>query len=325
MSGNGPTSSDGVPSAEPNVVLVVAAFAAIYVIWGSTYLAIRFAIESMPPLFMGAVRFLIAGGLLHVWAAARGGVRPTWLQWRGAAIAGALMIGAGNGGVVVAEQWVPSGVTAVLVACVPLWMVVFDAAFGSRTRPSRRAQVGLMVGLGGVALLAGTPSVGGAGWYGVFGLVLVLAGSASWAAGSVYLRGLEAPRDALLWVSMQMLTGGAVLGLLALTFGELPDVHFGEMTERSLAAVAYLIVFGSLIAYSAYVWLLRVTTPARVGTYAYVNPVIALFLGWALAAEPIGLPSVMAALVILGSVVVVMSERRSLGARGVAVAASSRK
>ncbi|MDH3205280.1 MAG: EamA family transporter [Gemmatimonadota bacterium] len=323
MSGS-ETSASSVGAPEASTVLVIAAFAAVYVIWGSTYLAIRFAIESIPPLFMASVRFLVAGALLHAWSLLRGGLRPTWPQWRGAAIAGALMLGAGNGAVVIAEQWVPSGVTAVLVACVPLWMVVFDAAFFSKTRPSVRAQGGLLVGFAGVALLAGTPGVGGDGLRGIFGVVLLLGGSAGWAAGSLYLRQLDAPRDALLWVSMQMLMGGTVLGILSVATLELPDVNLGQMSGRSLASLLYLIVFGAIIAYSAYVWLLRVTTPARVGTYAYVNPVIALFLGWALADEPISLPSVVAVIVILGSVVAIVSERRNLGVRGVTVGQASK-
>jgi drug/metabolite transporter (DMT)-like permease len=316
MSATG-TSSSGSDTPEPSVALMIAAFAAVYVIWGSTYLAIRFAIESIPPLFMASVRFLVAGGVLHAWSVLRGRDRPTWKHWRGAAIAGSLMLGAGNGAVVIAEQWVPSGVTAVLVACVPLWMVVFDAAFFSKMRPSARALGGLLVGFAGVAFLAGTPGVGGEGLQGIVGVVLLLGGGASWAAGSLYLRQLAAPRDALLWVSMQMLMGGAALGLVSFLVGEFADVHVGEMTVRSLSSLAYLIVFGAIIAYSAYVWLLRATTPARVGTYAYVNPVIALFLGWALADEPISLPSVVAVMVILGSVVVIVSESRSLDVRGV--------
>lgn len=179
--------------AAPRVGLVVAAFAAIYVIWGSTYLAIRFAIESIPPLFMGSVRFLLAGTLLHLWVLVRRAERPTSAQWRGAAVAGALMIGAGNGAVVIAEQWVPSGVTAVLVACVPLWLVVFDAGFGSKARPSGRAQAGLLVGFAGVALLAGAPEVGGAGLLELFGALLLVGGCAAWAAGSLYLRHVSAP------------------------------------------------------------------------------------------------------------------------------------
>jgi len=234
------------------------------------------------------------------------------------------MLGAGNGSVVIAEQWVPSGATAVIVACVPLWMVLFDFLFGSRARPSVRAQLGLLVGFGGVAVLAGTPGVGGGGLRELFGVALLLGGCAAWAAGSLYLRQLAAPANALLWVAMQMIMGGVVLGVVSVVAGELPDVHVGEMTIRSLTSVAYLIVFGSLIAYSAYVWLLRVTTPARVGTYAYVNPVIALFLGWALASEPITFGSVLAALVILGSVVIIVSETRSLGLRGVRVRETGR-
>jgi len=312
-----PQTQVGDPS-EPSVALVIAAFAAIYVIWGSTYLAIRFAIESIPPLFMAAARFLIAGCVLYGWGLLKGRPRPKPSQWRGAAIAGGAMLGAGNGSVVIAEQWVPSGVTAVLVACVPLWMVLLDFAFGARTRPGPRVQVGLLVGFAGVALLAGSPGVGVGGWRELLGVMLLLGGCASWAAGSLYLKRIDTPRDPLRWVSMQMLMGGAVLTVAALASGELGDVHPGEMTARSLAAVLYLVVFGSLIAYSAYVWLIGVTTPARVGTYAYVNPVIALILGWALAGEAISTGSIVAAFVILGSVVVIVSERRPTGIRGVA-------
>lgn len=229
------------------------------------------------------------------------------------------MIGMGNGAVVLAEQWVPSGLTAVLVACVPLWLVIFDAGtrLGSGVRPSGRAQVGLLVGFLGVMLLAGSPGIGDGGFLQLLGVVLLLGGCAGWAAGSLYVRQVVAPSDALLWVSMQMISGGAILGIASLTAGELPDVHVGEMTAKSVAALAYLVAFGSIIAYSAYVWLLRVTTPTRVGTYAYVNPVIALFLGWGLADEPVSFRSVAAAVIILGSVVTIVSENRSLTVRGV--------
>lgn len=304
-------------ASEPRVALVAAAFAAIYVIWGSTYLAIRFAIESIPPLFMGSVRFLIAGSVLYLWATARGVARPTRLHWRNATIAGGLMLGCGNGAVVVAEQWVPSGLTAVLVACVPLWMVVFDSVFGSKARPSGRTQIGLLVGFLGVVLLAGAPGIGDGGLLQALGVVLLLSGCACWAAGSLYQRQVAIHPDPMLWVAVQMIGGGAILGVVSLVAGELPDVHVASMTRRSLVALGYLVVFGSLIAYSAYVWLLRVSTPARVGTYAYVNPVIALVLGWGLAGEPISLRSVVAAAVILGSVVVIVSENRAAQMRGV--------
>jgi drug/metabolite transporter (DMT)-like permease len=226
--------------------------------------------------------------------------------------------------VVIAEQWVPSGLSAVVVACVPLFMVAFDAAWGSKARPTPRAQAGLLIGFLGVALLAGAPGIGDGGAPQFFGVLLLLGACASWAAGSLYLRQLVATPDPLQGVAMQMLMGGLVLGTSSLLLGELPRVDVGAMTLLSLGSLAYLVVFGSLVAYTAYVWLLRVTTPARVGTYAYVNPVIALFLGWALANEPISLRSIAATAVILGSVIVIVSERGRLGIRGVRVRQTAR-
>jgi drug/metabolite transporter (DMT)-like permease len=274
---------------------------------------------------MASVRFLIAGGLLYGWSIARGTPPPAPGQWRAAAVAGGLMLGAGNGGVSVAEQWVASGMAALLVASVPLWLVVLDALFGSRSRPSRRAQVGLLVGFGGVALLAGAPGAGQGGPLELLGVFLILMGCAAWAAGSLYLRYVPPPPHPLMWVSMQMISGGAMLGLAALALGDASGFRVSEVSLRSWLSLAYLIVFGALIAYSAYVWLLRVTTPARVGTYAYVNPVIALFLGWWLADEPVGFRSMLAAAIIVGSVVVIVSESRSASARGVPLSQSDRE
>ncbi|HSH74195.1 MAG TPA: EamA family transporter [Longimicrobiales bacterium] len=297
--------------ADPRAISILAAFGAIYVIWGSTYLGIRWAIETMPPLLMASVRFLLAGAILYAWSIWRGAASPAVSEWRGAAVAGGLMLGGGNGAVVVAEQWVPSGLTALLVASVPLWLVVLDALFGSRRPPTRRALVGLFVGFAGVALLGGSPGVGQGGSLEALGAVLLLAGSAAWAAGSIYVRTLPAPSRPLLWVSMQMISGGAILAILTLATGEWIGFRPGGVSLRSALSLAYLVVFGALIGYSAYVWLLRVSTPARVGTYAYVNPVIALLLGWWLAEEPLTFRSMLAASIILGSVVVIVSETRS--------------
>jgi drug/metabolite transporter (DMT)-like permease len=307
------------PAATPPALApVLAAFAAVYVIWGSTYLGILWAIETMPPLLMASVRFLTAGGLLFLWSVGRGGPGvsardrlPGAAQWRAAAIAGGLMLGGGNGAVTVAEQWVPSGMAALLVASVPLWLVLLDALFGSRTRPTPRAQLGLLVGFGGVALLAGGLGVGQGGPLEILGALLILGGCAAWAAGSLYLRYAPPPPRPLLWVSMQMLAGGALLGVVALATGEWVGFRVADVSLRSALSLAYLIVFGAIVAYTAYVWLLRVSTPARVGTYAYVNPVIALFLGWWLADEPLGFRSLVAAAIIVGSVVVIVSESRS--------------
>jgi drug/metabolite transporter (DMT)-like permease len=208
---------------------------------------------------------------------------------------------------------------ALLVGSVPLWLVVLDALFGSRTRPSRRARVGLFVGFAGVALLGGAPGVGQGGPLEALGTLLILAGCAAWAAGSLYLRYIPAPPNPLMWVAMQMISGGALLGVVALATGEPAGFRVADVSLRSWLSLAYLIVFGALIAYSAYVWLLRVSTPARVGTYAYVNPVIALFLGWWLADEALGFRSMLAAAIIVGSVVMIVSESRSASSRGVPV------
>ncbi|MGE0159315.1 MAG: EamA family transporter [Gemmatimonadales bacterium] len=301
-------------SAEPRLPMVLAAFASVYVIWGSTYLAILWVIDSIPPLLMAAGRFLFAGALLYGWMRLRGAAKPTRVHWRAAAISGPLMLAGGNGAVVVAEQWVPSGVAALLVASVPLWMVILQPLFGPAAKPSRRVQVGLLVGFGGAALLGGAPS-GGSGSHAVLGALLVLCGCASWAAGSLYVRSAPAPKSPLVLVSMQMLTGGLVLGIMSLLFGEPFRFDPSGVSMRSVLALVYLVIFGSLVAYSAYVWLLTVSTPARVGTYAYVNPVIALLLGWALAGEAIGFRSALAATVIVGSVVVIVSEAKSASER----------
>lgn len=300
---------------EASLALVIAAFAAVYVIWGSTYLAILWVIESIPPLLMASGRFLLAGVILYAWMRIRGESRPTGPEWRAAAIAGALMLAGGNGSVVVAEQWVPSGLTALLVAAVPLWLVILDMLFGSRARPSARTQAGLLVGLAGVALLAGGPGIGDGGRQVLLPALLVTAGSISWAGGSLYLRTAAAPKNPLMLVSMQMLAGGVVLGAMSLAMGEPAGFDPAGVTLRSVVALLYLVVFGSLIAYSAYVWLLTVTTPARAGTYAYVNPVIALLLGWAFAGEQVGFRSAIAAAIIVGSVIVIVSEARSVSER----------
>ena len=292
---------------------LVGAFAAVYVVWGSTYLAIRFAIETLPPLLMASVRFLMAGTVLYAWARSRGAPPPSRSQWRAAAIVGLLLFVGGNGAVVVSEQWVPSGLVALLVAAVPLWMVLMDWAWGSRTRPTRRVVFGLLGGFAGVAVLAGSPGVGAGGPQELVGAALVILGSAAWAGGSIYARHADTPPRPRLWVAMQMLAGGAFLLPLSLSVGEWGRLDVGSVSLKSLLALLYLVVFGALLAFSAYIWLLTVSTPARVGTYAYVNPVVALVLGWALADEPLTFRSLVAAVIIVGSVVMITGEGRAPG------------
>lgn len=316
------TSGPVAPSdATPGLTPVLLAFAAVYFIWGSTYLAIRFAIETMPPFTMATVRFVVAGTLLYVWSRLNGAPAPTKAQWKGAAVCGALLLAGGNGGVVVAEQWVPSGLVALLVASVPLWLVLLDWLFGSKLRPSLTTTGGIVVGFGGVAFLAGSPGVGGGGRLEVIGTIIVLLASLAWAAGSLYSRYLPDPPRPRMLVAMQMLTGSVVLAVMAVMAGEVASIDVGAVSARSWAALLYLIVAGALVGYSAYIWLLRVVPPAKAGTYAYVNPVVAMLLGWAFADEPLTFRSLGAATIILGSVVVITLEagrhRRLAANRGV--------
>lgn len=292
----------------PSGLRVALAFLAVYLVWGSTYLAIRFAIETLPPLLMAGIRFLTAGALLYAWMRLRGTPPPTRAQWGSATVVGGLLLLCGNGGVVVAEQWIPSGLAALLVAAVPLWLVLVDAVWG-RTRPAARVVTGVVVGFAGVALLVGSEGVGAGGRHELAGGLLVLAAAFFWALGSIYSRYAPTPAPPRLQVATQMLAGGALLVLAGLATGEGPRLDLGSVSLRSALALLYLVVFGSLVAYSAYIWLLRVSTPARVGTYAYVNPVVAMFLGWALAGEPLTFRSLAAAAIIIGAVVVITTER----------------
>lgn len=314
-----PTGAESAPGTVP----VVLAFAAVYFIWGSTYLAIRFAIETLPPLTMAAIRFLIAGVLLYGWAWSRGVPHPTPRQWKAGAISGTLLLVGGNGGVVLAEQWIPSGLAALIVATVPLWLVLLDWLFGRGGRPSGRTTIGLVVGFGGVAFLGGSPGVGAGGnVLELLGGLLVVGGSISWAAGSLYSRYIPDPPRPRMLVASQFLAGGLVFTAIAGLAGEWDGFDIGAVSAKSWIALVYLIVFGALIGYAAYIWLLTVVSPARAGTYAYVNPVVAMLLGWGLADEPLTFRSVVAAAIILGSVVVITTEstgRRSARRAGAGV------
>lgn len=302
--GPAPTPTPG----DPPVGKLLLAFAAVYFIWGSTYLAIRWAIETMPPLGMASLRFFIAGGLLYGWARLRGVPNPTRRQWRDGAISGTLLLAGGNGAIVIAEQWIPSGLVALLVATVPLWLVLLDTLVGSRIRPSGRTVVGLVVGFGGVAVLAGSPGVGAGGPQELLGVVVVLGGALCWAGGSLYSRYASEPPRPRMVVATQMLSGACVLGAIALLSGEMTGFVLADVSVRSWLALGYLITFGAIIGYAAYIWLLTVVEPARAGTYAYVNPVVAMLLGWAFADEQLTFRSLLAAAIILGSVIVLTTE-----------------
>jgi drug/metabolite transporter (DMT)-like permease len=278
--------TDSHPSAEQHAPLwlVVSAFAAVYLIWGSTYLGIRYAVESIPPFLMAGSRHLAAGVFLFTFARLRGAGAPSWKQWRDAAIAGMLMLVVGNGGVTWAEQRIPSGVAALMIALTPLWMVLLDWLRPGGVRPRALVAVGLFVGIVGVALLArgrGDHHEAAYGW----SVAAVMAASVGWAFGSAFNRGASKPASPFLGVAMQMIAGGAVLGVLAAVRGEFAQFSFSRMTTVSFGSWLYLTIAGSLIAYTAYVWLLHASTPTRVATYAYVNPLIAMVLGCTLGRE----------------------------------------
>ena len=283
---------------------VAIAFAAIYLIWGSTYLAIRFAIETLPPFSMAAVRFTVAGGILYAIARPRS-ERPTKVNWISAGVVGTLLLAGGNGGVVWAEQWVPSGLAALIVATVPLWMVLFDWLFAGGARPSRTLMAGLLLGLSGVGLLMSSTELGAQSREGLLGGFAVLGASISWAAGSIYARKAALPRSPFLATAMQMIVGGFVLSLMAAIAGEGGELHLSAFSMKSMLALVYLIVFGALIAFTAYIWLLGVSTPARVSTYAYINPAVAVLLGWLLASERLDARAAVAVLIILSAVALV--------------------
>lgn len=287
---------------------VALAFLAIYLIWGSTYLAIRFAIETLPPFLMAGTRFLIAGAVLYAWMRLRGTPRPQGFQWRNTAIVGGLMLLGGNGGVVWSEQLVPSGLAAVLIATTPLWMVLLGWLWRG-ARPSRRVVIGLTLGFSGVVLLVGPGALNGQGPIAPLGAAVLILAALSWATGSLFAQRARLPAASLLATAMEMLAGGALLLIAGLVTGEWVRVDLSAVSMRSLLALVYLILFGSLVGFSAYTWLLRVTTIARASTYAYVNPVVAVFLGWALAGETLTLPTLLATAVIVAGVMLIISQQ----------------
>ena len=284
---------------------MVTAFAIVYVIWGSTYLGIRVAVESIPPFLMAGSRHLVAGALLFAFARCRGASAPTLVQWRDAAIAGALMLVVGNGGVTWAEQTIPSGVAALMVALTPVWMVLFDWLRPGGVRPRLRVGVGLVIGFAGVGLLAHKQIHGAGAAYG-WGVAALMAASICWAWGSVFNRTARKPPSPFLGVSLQMLTGGGALLALAGLRGEMNQFQFGNVTTPSLIAWLFLTLLGSLVAYTAYVWLLHHSTPARVATYAYVNPLIAVILGSTIGRETFTASHIASGALIILAVIVVL-------------------
>ncbi|MDX6449854.1 MAG: hypothetical protein QOD08_2317 [Gaiellaceae bacterium] len=284
------------------------ALGTVYVVWGSTYLAIAVAVRTLPPFLMSSARFLLAGAVLYAWARRRGAAAPTTRQWVAATGVGFALLLVGNGGIAWAEQRVGSGIAALLVATTPLWLALLDRVFFG-ARLSLRALAGIGAGLVGVAFL-----VGGGGTIDVLGSIVILVASLAWAAGSLGARHPWNHVQPSLAAGMQMLTAGVLLSVVGFSTGELGRLHVEQISGSSLAAFAYLVVVGSLITYTAYTWLLRSPAPtALVGTYAYVNPVVAVALGALVLSEPFGGRTVFAGLAIVAAVVLSVEKRRRPG------------
>jgi drug/metabolite transporter (DMT)-like permease len=299
----------------PSRLLIVLAFAAVYVVWGSTYLAIRLAIETLPPFLMTGTRFTLAGLILFTWAVLKGErFIPPLSQWRTAYIVGGLLLLGGNGGVTWAEKYIASGLAALLVASEPLWVVLLNWRL-TRNRPNSKVLLGVFIGLAGVALLV---SDGLGSGNGNTTITLVAAGAVliagfCWAAGSVYSNHQPISVSTVMAAGMQMMSGGSLLLLLGLVHGDFQHLNLSNASWTSIGAFFYLLVFGSLVGFTAYSWLLHNVTPARAATYAYVNPVVAVFLGWVIAGEPLTSRMLSAAAVIIGSVILITtfgSDRR---------------
>lgn len=293
---------------ETSKALILLAFVVIYVVWGSTYLAIRVVVETIPPFLSAAARFLVAGVTLMAFLVARGTPMPTRQQWKFALVAGSLLSVGGNGLVVWAEQSISSGLAALLVALAPVWFALLEWLRPRGTAPNIKTVIGIIIGFAGVILLVSGRSAADSQGGSLLAALAVVAAGISWAAGSLFSRhSASGGKGGSPWMSAaaQMVCGGAGLLLLSLLFGEPFRANWSAVSTRSMVALGYLVVFGSWIGFSAYVWLLRVSTPSRVSTYAYVNPVIAVLLGWAVLGETVSGRMLWGALVVVAGVVTI--------------------
>lgn len=279
---------------------VLIALAAVYVSWGSTYLVIRIALEELPPLFMMGIRFFLVGIGLYIFLRVRGDPVPNGIQWLNATLIGAFLLLGGSAGVAYAEQWVPSGLSALVIATTPLWTVLFAGIWNEW--PTRHEWVGLLLGLVGIVLLNFEGDLQAS----PLGAATLLVAAASWAFGSVWSRQLALPKGQMTG-AVQMIAGGAIILLVSLLTGERIEA---VPTWKSISAVIYLAIFGSLVGFSAYMYLLNRVRPALATSYAYVNPIFAVVLGVCLAGEKISLIGITAMLVIVAGVVLVAGVQR---------------
>lgn len=288
------------------------ALLALYIVWGSTYLAIRFAVETIPPFFHASLRFLISGAILYIWRRAAGDEKPTLGNWKSTAIVGTFLLLGGNGLVGLAEKSVPSGIAALLITTSPFWLVLFESLRAGGNRPNLLSIVGLLIGFSGVFLLIGPTEFAGAQHqFDSFGVTLLLIAPVLWSLGSIYARGADMPKSTLMSTGMQMLAGSVSLFIVSVVTGELNGFSLGQVSMDSWWALIYLITFGSLVGFVAYGWLLQNAPVSLFSTYAYVNPVVAVLLGSIFADEVLNARIAVASAIIIGSVVFINYARQA--------------
>jgi drug/metabolite transporter (DMT)-like permease len=290
---------------------VLLGFAAIYLIWGSTYLGIRYAVETIPPLLMMAIRHTTAGVLVYAWARRKAQYAPSWREWMYAIAAGALLFLLGHGLLAWAEVKIPSGLAALLCATLPLWTVLAAGITRSEKRLGARAWIGLLLGFAGVAVLIGPDAFRHTGHLDLWAAAGAMGSALAWAIGTVFSKRVRMNPSPVLSAAMQMIAGGVWLALASVAGGEATRVHLADVSLRSVLATAYLIVFGSIIAFTVFTWLLTVATPSQVSTYAYVNPVVAVLIGWAIGGESVGSNTLIAAIVIVSAVALVTRGKKA--------------
>lgn len=280
------------------------ALLALYIVWGSTYLAIRFAVETIPPFMHASIRFLISGLILFLWRRAAGDEMPTTSNWKSAAIVGTLLLLGGNGLVSLAEKNIPSGIAALVISTSPFWLVLFESMRSGGNKPNWQSILGLVIGFSGVFLLIGPAEITGSGQhFNTASVIMLLIAPFLWSLGSIYARGADLPKSTLMSTGMQMLAGSVSLFIVSVLTGELNGFSFGDVSMRSWWGLIYLITFGSLVGFVSYGWLLHNAPVSLTSTYAYVNPVVAVFLGWLLANEELNTRIGLASAIIIGSVI----------------------